>query len=259
MGSTYAELYADFREKVKSYTERIDVTPLSFMRILTQGMQDFQAKTAYMERAVEITKDTVKPYYVLPIDCLYEVMINEMNSDGTEGNTIVKQDLSQQYNNMQKNSMGYGSTPRNHDLDLRGGYNFRLNNTVRSKTYSIHNRNIVIEPSYPDKIVVYYIVDFPAFTQPDNSVDDIFNYWKDWYPIDTNFNAMFTTARLPVELARFERAYLNFAVAEYLKNRSSQNFIYSETIYNNEVQYAKETKPIRYNQGNVEYNLSPYS
>ena len=87
-----------------------------------------------------------------------------------------------------------------------------------------------------------------------NLLHHYIKYLDDWL-----FNAMFTTARLPVELARFERAYLNFAVAEYLKNRSSQNFIYSETIYNNEVQYAKETKPIRYNQGNVEYNISPYS
>ena len=259
MGSTYAELYADFREKVKSYTERIDVTPLSFMRILTQGMQDFQDKTDYMERAVEASIATAKPYYSLPVDCKDVVMINEMNSDGTEGNIIVKQDLSQQYYNMQKNSKGYGSTPRNHDLEIRGSSNFIINNTSRSKTYSLHNRNIIIEPSYPDKIAIYYIVNFPAFTQPDNSVDDIFNYWRDWYPIDTNFNSQFTTERVPVEFARFERAFLNFAVAEYLKKRSSQNFIYSETIYNKEVQYAKDTKPIRYNQGNVEYSISPYS
>ena len=260
MGSTYAELFAEFNDDIKSYTEKLDVTELSFMRTLSQGMKLFQRGTKLLEKAVNVTKALSVPYYTLPVDTYQIKMINEINSDGTEGATIVMQDLSQQYHNMQTNSYGYGSTPRNNDLPLHNGYNFYTNNKVRSRTFSIYNRNIVIEPDYPDSIAIYYYLDFPAFSQPDSGVDDIFNYWKDWYPINSaNFATQFVSQRMPYDIAPYEKGILSYAVSEYLKRKNSQNFIYYKSEFEQEIQYAKDNKQCYHTEMYVDYNISPYS
>ena len=45
MASTFLELYSDFQDEVKLYTEKLDVTELSFMRRFTKGIQAFQQET----------------------------------------------------------------------------------------------------------------------------------------------------------------------------------------------------------------------
>ena len=49
MASTFLELYSDFQDEVKLYTEKLDVTELSFMRRFTKGIQAFQQETEYVE------------------------------------------------------------------------------------------------------------------------------------------------------------------------------------------------------------------
>jgi len=261
MASTFAEIYSDFRDMVKVYTTKLDVTPLQFMRLYSKGMAEFQRDTEYLEAYVEIDKDS-NGNFAVPVDMLRLVEVRDKNDLD-----LLIQGYTQYRRNVEKTVDGYIETPTNYSIRLRGIYNGlqygNVSDTARMVT--IWNRRLLIYPDLGDTILnVFYIPvihpissnsfqwsDYDATTNPTPTTK--------WYPIDTRFDTMFTTTGLHPTLAPFEGVFLNYAVSKYLESQGNQNYIVFEKAYEKDVKKAIEEKPSYYREGVASYHMSPWS
>lgn len=245
MPSTFAELYSDFTDSIKVYTEKIDVTPLAFMRFFTRAMQLFQRETMYVERYVVIPYDTVNQYFAVPTDMLLCVEVKD-----SLGNTMLINEYTQLSRNVELQTLGYVETPTD--------YAMRLSETTR--LVSIWQRVFNFYPAYPDDpasttetLLVHYIPDMHAITSSSSQ-------WTAWYPIDTNFDTMFRTNTLTSSFAPYEYAFLQFAIALFLKSQALiQHVGQYEGEYWREIERAKRNKPVLFHEGVKPYMMAPYS
>jgi hypothetical protein len=256
MASTFAELYGDYQDTAKVYTEKLDVTPVTFMRQLTRGMQIFQRETEYVERVVVLSKAAGEPFWVVPQDMLRAVELREYINDETR--PLIFQSYPQLSRNIEVNRSLHNNVPTTHDLRGtnqagRGGW------TSETKRASIYGREIYMYPGYSGTLIdLYYIPDILAFTQPANPVTAA-DQWAAWFPIETNFNPLFITARITPSLAPYESAFVDFALASFIKSKGSPNYqIYEQSFYQH-IERAKLNKPQYYRQGAADYFLAPYS
>ena len=267
MASTFAELYSDFKDSVKIYTEKMDVTELEFMRFLTRGMQVFQRDTEYIEAYAEITKGT--DGFFIPDDMIRPVVLKDIN-----GYTLLQQNFKQYTRNLEKWTDGYLETPTDYSMRMQSYLaeqaNLRATNDgmdySTSRLYSIYNREIFMYPDYSDvTIYMWYIPDVHAISINSSqwstwdSTTKTFATPYLWYPIDTQFTDMFTTRGINVLLAPFEEAFLDYAIAKFLKSQGSANYKVFEQSFKETEQWAKENKPQKFHEGVGEYMFAPYS
>jgi hypothetical protein len=255
MASTFAELYSDYQDAVKAYTEKLDVNPVSFMRQITRGMQLFQRETEYVERVVTLNKN-IDGFWIVPADMLRIVELREYIGDETR--PIILNEYTQQSRNMETERSRHSDVP--HDWDLRGTNQAgRGGWTDKSKIASLYGRELYMYPTYDgDDIDLYYIPDILAFTSP-SAAPSPSDQWQDWFPLETNFNNLFTTARITPSLAPYEAAFLDYAISLFIKSKGSANYLVYERRFYNDIQRAKDNKPSYYSQGSADYYLAPWS
>lgn len=261
MASTFAEIFSDFRDSVKVYTSKLDVTPLQFMRLYSRGMAVFQRETEYLEAYVEVNKDT-NGIFTTPVDMMRMVEVKDRNNID-----FLIQNYEQFRRNQEKTVDGYIETPRNYSIRLQGIFAGLTYGNVRdtARMITIWNRRFLLEPDLGDTILkVWYIPelqpisansfqwsDFNATTNP--------NPTTKWYPIDTRFNTMFTTTGLHPTLSPYEGAFLDYAIAQYIKSQGNKNYIVFEKSYKEEIERAKYNKPTYYREGVASYHMAPWS
>lgn len=248
MGSTFAELYSDFQDAVKVYTEKLDEQPVSFMRKLTRGMQLFQRQTEYLETSGTITKQLVIPFWRIPANCIRIVEIRDVNN-----RNILLQGFTQYNRNTDIQGSGMYETPADYDYRL-------THMNTQTRLIAVYGRELVLQndATTDTSLIIYYIPDIPALTQPANPAT-VLDIWSAWYPINTNFDALFTTTRLVPSLAIFEQAYLDFAISTYLKSVGSQNYKIYEESFMNEVANAIAIKPVYNKEATSLYNMAVWS
>lgn len=246
MGSIFAEVYADFIDTAKVYQEKLDITPISFMRRFTRAIQEFQRDTEYVQAIVDIAKAASPPWFVLPRNC---IRIIEVMDSGNR--PIMINDFEQYIRNTEIQKNNTYETPV--DFDLRLPY------TQRTALGTVYNREVGFQDSANHNTIrVYYIPDIPAFTAPEPT-PDLNDIWAAWFPIETNFETMFTTMRVRPELAPFEQAFLERALGEYIRSLGNSNYRVFEERYREEVANAKFIKPTLFKGGVSDYFLAPYS
>lgn len=267
MSSTFAEIYSEFQDAVKIYTTKLDITPLSFMRRLSRGMRHFQRETEYIQAAI-----------ILPIDAnnLFTVpndlnRIIELKDDN--GYTIVPQQNNQFFRNQEHWLDGKLETPSDYSIRmqnyLRGQATFNPNRSLSrpgmSRMYTLYNRVITIYPDYGDtSLDLYYIPNIDAISQNSTQwVRDPANPGNDplfdWYPITTQFDNRFRTSTLHPDIAPYEEAFLNYAIADYIKSQGSANYKVFEQVFLAEVERAKVNKPTYFKEGVRDYFMAPWS
>lgn len=268
MASTFAELYSDFRDSVKLYTEKLDVTELEFMRFISRAMQLFQRETEYIETYAEITKGTDGFY--IPEDMIRPVVLKDVN-----GYTLLQQSYPQYARNLELWHDGFLETPIDYSMRMQSylseqedKYPSRTDGMdfSTSRIYTIFNRKIMMYPDYDDtKIYLWYIPDVHAISINSSqwSTYDmntgIFSQPYLWYPIDTQFSTMFATTGINVLLAPFEEAFLDYAISKFLKSQGSANYKVFEMGFKEAVQWAIENKPQKFHEGVGEYMFAPFS
>jgi len=245
MPSTFAEIYGDYTDAIKIYTEKLDVTPLSFMRFYTRGIQLFQRETHYVERWVTIPYDTVNQRFDVPNDMLLCVEVKD-----SDGNTMLINEYTQHARNVELYGLGYVETPTD--------YSMRLAETARIVT--IWQRVFNFYPAYPvdpasttATLIVHYIPDMDAISR-------VGPQWAAWYPIDTNFDGQFRTTTLNATFAPYEYAFLQFAIAQFLKSQAMiEHAKMYEQDFLREIERAKMNKPVLFHEAVRPYMMSPYS
>lgn len=251
MSSTFKELFDDFTDRVKIYTEKLDITPLSFMRMYTRGVQDFQKKTTLFQVVVDITKNNDGDF-MEPSDAMYIIGIRDEN-----GYPIEHRDLEQLFRAMDQSESGYFHDPIFYDARLRdSGYMEDGVNLV-----SIKNRKFVFHTAYSGTVIkLHYIPDLPAFTSnsklwyPSQFGGDAAD---DWFPIEANFEAKFNSWSVHPYLTPYEHAFLNYAIAEWVMSQGNQNYVAFRQAYDQEVAWAMQNKRQMFRGGMPSYVLGP--
>jgi hypothetical protein len=243
MASTFMELFGDFQDSIKSYTEKLDVTKLAFMRLLTRGIQKFNEQCRLVEVLATVSKGTVAPYWPIPTDLLE---IKEMRS--STGMSLLEQEFSQWNRNQQLilDGQGYVETPT--DYDERYGNN----RTTPTRIFTIFRRQFLFYPDVldTDTFQLFYIPDLHAISQ--NSIQ-----WAGWFP-GTQFDIMFRSARINDTYAPYEDAFVDYAVGQYIKRKGSINYRIFEMEFDKQIQIAKMNAPIMFKEGVRTYEMSPF-
>ena len=251
--STFVELFADFRDMVKVYVEELDVTELAFMRLITRAAQEFQRETEYLEAVADITRQQPP---AIPFTCPSN-MIRPVSIRGvmqTSGGTVltepfIPQSLTQFRRNTDKAIDGYLETPTDYMYripSLRGS-------TGRTIMVSIWQRELLTYPQFAGDIIrMWYIPDIPAFSRGAAQ-------WTSWFPLETNFKNLFTTAQFQPELMMYEQAIVDYAVAMYIKSKGSKNYQVFENNFKQAVGRAIENKPTQFTQGASDYSFAPWA
>lgn len=247
MASLFAEIYADFRDTAKVYMEKLDVTPISFMRRYTRAIQEFQRDTEYVESIVDIDRNPQPPYFVLPRTAIRVLEVRDSN---------MRPLLLNSYLQWSRNLEIQGNNTYETPVD----YDYRLGQYVqRTALSTVYNREITFQGiEQHNRIRVYYIPDLPAFTAPETP-SDMNDIWAPWFPIETNFETQFTTRRLRPELAPFEQAFLDKALGMYIRSLGNSNYRVFEESYKMELQNALMLKPTYMKEAVADYFLAPYS
>jgi len=265
MASTFADLYADYSDEIRRYTEKLDVTERQFMRNYTKAMQQFQRETEYMERYVELTPSSDSLFY-LPDDCLRVV---ELRSPDEE--KLVQQDYMQYARNVEKWPGGYLETPYDYTI----GTNLRVENSEifnylrgccatspgNVRLFTIWARRIYVYPYKDfDTLKLRYIPDIEAFSRnsPQWNTVDGQGAPNGWFP-DTRFDTMFRTSGVAPSMAPYEDAFLTYAVMRYIRKMGSVNFREYKSEWNAELKRAKENKPLYWSEGVADYKMAPWS
>ena len=260
--STYAELYDDFKDKIKWYTEKLDVTPFSFMRTFTEGVSNFQRETRYVENMVDILPD-INGDFTIPDDYLYQVELRDINNK-----PILILDPLQFQRICDQWSTNRIETPVN--------YSYRISNRLVSGNSFAPFR----DPDWLDNVkgglarfaTIYQrkLKWFPVHLQGDTKftfwyipelqvISRSASQWVNWFPHDANFEPLFYTQQLYPSLIPYEKGFVSYAVWKWLQSQGNVNYKVFENEYNVELARAKENKPIYYQEGVSVYNMAPHS
>lgn len=248
MASTFAELFSDYQNLAKVYTEKLDFTPFQFMRDFTRGMQKFQRETEYIERLQTIQRNQ-NNLFQLPQDCLRIIEIRD-----EDGQIILEQDYRQFRRNVDKYDLGYVDTPARYTYRIR-----KLvfpdglpGNIPVQRMWAVFDRFLYIYPAYNgNSLNIYYIPDIDVFSATSNQ-------WSGWF-VPNAFTALFNTARVTPPLAPYEDAFVKYALMEYIRSKGSINYRIFENEFLMEVEKAKLNKPLYYREGTADYRFSPWS
>lgn len=248
--STFAELYSDFKDSVKVYTQKLDLTPLMFMRRITRAAQVFQRESELVETLIPLTRANTSVLFQIPDDFLREVELRD-----SEGHPILILKSTQLNRiNDQITATGINETPASFSYRITPYDNDSpkpMTTTARMAT--IYGKDITLSPDSGDlTLSLWYIPDIQTISETSNQ-------WVAWYPWNTNHESQFVSTGLPQQLTPYERGILNFAIAEYLRSLGSKNYQDFMFVYKEELQMAKINKPTRFKEGRRDYYMAPRS
>jgi len=271
MASTFAELYSDYKNAIKIYTEELDVTEFQFMRDLTKGMQKFQRETEYIEWVIRIQRDN-NGIFRIPPSVLRIIEIRDDN-----GEKILEQSYLQAMRNIDRYELGYLETPADYilrttkyimphlnDNRRRNLPNWVVNNSFgfplnlggtgfsEQRIWTSWGTEIFIYPPYNgDTLTIYFIPDIDVFSS--NSPQ-----WTPWFQPGA-FTTLFNSASVNQFIAPYEDAFVKYAIMEYIRSKGSKNFIVYAQEFWSEVERAKINKPTYFREGVLDYFFAPYS
>jgi len=272
MSSTMAEMFSDFRDMAKLYTETLDVTELAFMRWLTKGIQIFQRETEYVEQVqrIDLNADNI---YMLPTDVLRIIELRNGLIPQDEANyptatvPILIVDFEQFTRIRDTLHTGVGRTP-----------NVYMYHYPDKSVYiaTVWRQEILIYPQYDGPLYLWYIPDLSPLSATEQWIraDDTTTVpitYNSWYPLDqvivhpitgqniTRFMYQFSTKRLNPVLSPYENAFIDYALSWFIKSKGSANYRVFEQSFKQEIERAKVNKPTLFQQGIVDYKFAPFS
>lgn len=248
MASTFEDLYSDFKSLAKIYTEKIDVTPLQFMRFLTRGLQIFQRKTELIETVLVLEQTGTAPnqYYAVPEEMRRLVELRDVGDY-----PILIQDFEQYKRVVDKWEDAVTETPI--DFLQKVSYNVAKDGQD-CRVATIWDRKILVYPWVNDaNLSLWYIPDVQTISP--NSFQ-----WSVWFDgTDETFNSYFRTASIADPLLPYEQAFVDYALSLFLKAAGSEAYIAFERSFEKEIRNAIDEKPVLFRDAVASYKLAPYS
>lgn len=240
MASTFAELYGDYLDSIKQYSQKLDVTPMQFLRAYTRGMQHFQRETEYIEHAAKVLPDPTTGDFFLPTDLWRLEQIKDSNNL-----TLIPQSPDQ-FEETVERDVNTGLT----EVPSRRSW-FTRNDKTPMRYYTIYERTIrpnILYPATDTYFHIRYIPDLHAFSR--NSAQ-----WAPFFVDDNAFQTQFETTGVTPALAPFENAFTDYAIAQFIKSQGSVNYKVFEISYMQEVEKAKLVKPTYFTEGKADYQF----
>jgi hypothetical protein len=250
MASNYFELYSDFTDQIKQYTEKLDVTEKSFMRMFSRGMQKFQRDTKLVSVKRTINRNPTFGLLYVPSDLLEIIEIKDVNNF-----TLLLQDMDQYNRYVEKYTDGFTRTPDDYSIRLKPEYRTE-NSRVITIDYNTPRAFKIFPSIDTDETVVdaliylWYYPDLQAFSV--NSAQ-----WATWFTDEDAFWDNFNTFGLTPLLAPYEDAILDYAIAKYLQGNVVANYKIFEARYKEEVQNAIINKPVLMRERGRDYFCAP--
>lgn len=270
--STFRELYSDFQDTAKLYTEKMDNTEVTFMRLITQAAQEFQLETEYIQRIASLPIQTDVNGnvvgYPTPNDL---IRIIEIRDPADLSQRFLSQEFTQYTANVDRNAGPFNETPFDYNIPMVSG------DTV---LYSLYAGYINFYPLLANNptLTVWYVPDMESFSSaaaqwnlPDITLPSGATRFRSWFPMNqvivhpvtgqnvSRFSYMFDNMSFNNPLSLFEKAFLNHALATFIKSKGSKNYIVFEQAYNQWVEKGKAYKPTYFKQGVADYYYAPWS
>lgn len=277
--SLMTEVYADYKNEIRSYTQDIVPTPFMFMRDYSIAMSEFQKETKYIEASLKI--EPVNNKFYVPADYYY--MTQVLSPCGN----ILEERSAKQFDYRFNKNIYYSAHMGIEPYSGRGFYTIYNGEIVVDKDYEalyiryiphLHPISESSEQWFNTKgdtlsagdvavaNVLYRVMhgNIATGTAPTVALDigaafigdglatiemvDNPTYAstfravdteKSWYPYDLYFDKRFNTVKTYVEIAAYEPAFLAHCICKFLRTKGSPN----HTIYLYEWQrYLKQAK-----------------
>jgi len=259
--SYFRELFDDFTAEARLYVERLDVTEYVFMRYFTRGMQIFQRRTSYMETSARLERvdpsEVVDPHPIgvegmfrVPQDMLYPQAVYWVDGSGAMIR-CVSQEHAQFASNLERAVGGYMETPLDYSAYSPASRVGWASGRNLAPVYTVYGRLLYIHPPPPGGVIMDYVPDIHAISASSPQ-------WAAWYPLETNFLPMFNQARVHPSLAPYERAFVAYALATFVRSNGSANYIVFEKEFEREVVDAIQNKPVYFREGIRDYGFAPW-
>jgi len=260
--SVFRELFDDFTAEARLYVERLDVTEYVFMRYLTRGMQIFQRRTSYLETSAKLNRvppeEVEEPrswgtgsMFYIPEDMLYPISVFWKDVNGAMIR-CVPQESSQFAVNLERaqGTPSHLETPVDYSAYNTAGRVSWAGGRRMAPVYTIIGRIIYIYPP-PDEAIIDYVPDIHAISAYSPQ-------WAAWFPLETNFLPMFNTAKVHPVLAPYERAFVAYALATFVRSNGNANYLVFEREFEKEVADAIQNKPTYFREGVRDYGFAPW-
>lgn len=260
--SCYSELFDDFIDKIKRYTEKLDVTEYSFMRTFSEGVHRFQRETRYVENMVDVIPNN-NGLFLIPDDMLYLVELRDRyNRPMLVVDPLQFQRIKDQWwTNRIETPVNYSYRIRSRqgeDILFRFPFGLEEIKEKLARIATIYERQLKWFPDHepdhrPDtKFTLWYIPDLRTLSR-------FSPQWAAWFPHETNFEPLFRTQQVHPSLLPFEEGFVSYAVAKWLQSQGNVNYKVFEAEYNESVAMGKANKPVLYQEGVAVYNMAPFS
>jgi hypothetical protein len=241
MASKFDELFSDFKELVKVYTDVLDVTPLIFMRFLTQGVQIFQRETEIVQKAIILAQTGDPPVYMMPDDMFRIIEIRDYNDI-----PVRLQSFEQFKRNVDLYESGYRRTPNTDITPLLGN---KLSDWNNMRLATVWDRRILMHPWIDDtSIAIWYIPDLSPISRGSDQ-------WTDWYIDEESFDTQFKTTSLTPNLQPYESALVDYAISTYLKSKGNANQKVYEEMFYTAIQLETSKGKTYFQQGGSDYYM----
>jgi hypothetical protein len=256
--STFKELYDDFTYQINLYVERVNVTEYQFMRMVTRGVQLFQAQTELAEVSELITTRVASPEgersgsgFAFP---LRNSVLRVLDAEDKDGNLLLFQDY-QQFLRLREQYEGSGviRAPQEYSYHVRRLEEWK-HGDKHARVITVFGRMVWLYPFFDSdtEIRVRYIPDL----QP---ISESATEWSPFYPLDTNFMPQFESSSITPALLPYEQAFVDYAVAMFLRGLGQANYKIFLQDFWGQVKLAKDSKPVYFKEGASAYMFAPYS
>jgi len=253
MASSWRELSDDIKYEILLYTEKLTMTEMQIMRLLTKGQSEFQRLTHYVQATKSIVS-TSTPAWDVGDDVLVPIEIKDLN-----GTVLMIVDPSQFQDLMDRGPkdsndyIGYHEpavhySRRYEFADKANWGKVRRMATIWANTVLTYPQDTVADAT----LSLRYIQDLHAFSV--NSAQ-----WATFLPVDTNFMAQFDTTGPNAQIARYEDAFVNYAVYRYLESIGHKNALVFRSRFQEYVDQAIQDRPTLFHHGSADYNFAPTS
>jgi hypothetical protein len=167
----YRELYSRFKDSIKVYTEKLDVSEMGFMALLTEGMHVFQRETGIWDKYIVLHRISGKFY--VPSDLMVPVWLKKET-----GETILP--LSIEQLETKRDQHEHFASPYNYDKRLASEHKPQPNSSrdtypIDSSVYAIFMNELKVRKYDGDLLQLKYKPYFEpmGFDSP---------YWNVWSP-----------------------------------------------------------------------------
>jgi len=247
MASTFREMYDYFKDHVKSYTQKSDITEHIFMLRISRAMVAAQRDTEVLWREIQINKGNNTNFpdsYFVPIDLLRPISIYDQDDLPIMLVGFVQQ---QRINDQQRMQGRYLETPVDYQYRIKHLYPTKQHIT---RTATFTQRRIDVLPIQPQDtfINVKYVCKLSPFSATANE-------WQPFFVSDTDFMDNFRNGTLGFELDQFEDAIVAHAIADYIQSVGNINYRVYEQKYREIIADYKSNAPVYNNYSNVPYQF----